>query len=110
MRDKAKLSWKEAREEADTCSLVVSTANGESVVEEVVKTPVWMTAVEDPNGVAALRDSNSSDAFSNNLQDAHRRSGIQSTNSISSNPRPKSMNAPTSKINPVSVLLYSMWI
>lgn len=46
MRDKAKISWKEARQEAETCSLVVPTADGDSLVEEFVKTPVWMTSVE----------------------------------------------------------------
>uniref|UniRef100_A0A5K3FPU3 ANK_REP_REGION domain-containing protein n=1 Tax=Mesocestoides corti TaxID=53468 RepID=A0A5K3FPU3_MESCO len=55
MRDKAKLSWKEARQEAETCSLVVPTADGDSMVEEVVKTPVWMTSVEDPNGGKNVR-------------------------------------------------------
>ncbi|VDO12599.1 unnamed protein product [Rodentolepis nana] len=49
MRDKAKISWKEAQQEAETRSLVLPTADGDSVVEEVVKTPVWMTAVEDSN-------------------------------------------------------------
>ncbi|KAM7542251.1 hypothetical protein Aperf_G00000010308 [Anoplocephala perfoliata] len=60
MRDKAKISWKEAQQEAETRSLVVSTADGDSVVEEVVKTPVWMTAVEDTNaGATVVRKSNS---------------------------------------------------
>ncbi|KAM7542856.1 hypothetical protein Aperf_G00000010284 [Anoplocephala perfoliata] len=60
MRDKAKISWKEAQQEAETRSLVVSTADGDSVVEEIVKTPVWMTAVEDTNaGATVVRKSNS---------------------------------------------------
>ncbi|VDK41283.1 unnamed protein product, partial [Dibothriocephalus latus] len=42
MREKAKLSWKEARLEAETCSLVVSTEDGACVQEET-KAPVWMT-------------------------------------------------------------------
>lgn len=61
MRDKAKISWKEAQQEAETCSLVVPAADGDSVVEEVVKTPVWMTAVEDSSGGGA-----SSSAFRKN--------------------------------------------
>ncbi|VUZ54837.1 unnamed protein product [Hymenolepis diminuta] len=61
MRDKAKISWKEAQQEAETCSLVVPAADGDSVVEEVVKTPVWMTAVEESNGGGA-----SSSAFRKN--------------------------------------------
>ena len=103
MRDKAKLSWKEARQEADTCPLVISTTDGDSVVEEVVKTPVWMTAVEEPSGVPAVRDSSSFETFHSTLPDIHRRSGAQSTNSLPSNSRSRPQNAPTSKKTSVSV-------
>uniref|UniRef100_A0A0X3PBJ3 Uncharacterized protein n=1 Tax=Schistocephalus solidus TaxID=70667 RepID=A0A0X3PBJ3_SCHSO len=56
MREKAKLSWKEARLEAETCSLVVSTEDGACVQEEA-KAPVWMTSAT-VDGTDSQRKSN----------------------------------------------------
>ncbi|VDM21053.1 unnamed protein product [Hydatigera taeniaeformis] len=95
MRDKAKLSWKEARQEAETCSLVVPTADGDSV-EEVVKTPVWMTAIDDSNGGLIMSTNNLSETPHPPL-DAHRRWVAQTANSLPSNVRSKPSNTPPSK-------------
>ncbi|BHF69470.1 hypothetical protein SprV_0301251500 [Sparganum proliferum] len=56
MREKAKLSWKEARLEAETCSLVVPTEDG-SCVQEEAKAPVWMTSAT-IDGAAVQRKTN----------------------------------------------------
>lgn len=100
MRDKAKLSWKEARQEAETCSLVVPTADGDSV-EEVVKTPVWMTAVDDSNGGSIVPNSNAPEA-PHPPPDAHRRWMMQPTNSMPSSARSRPSNTLPSKNTSVS--------
>ncbi len=88
MRDKAKLSWKEARQEADTCALVVPTADGDSLVEEVVKTPVWMTAVE-----ASRQRQTSSNLPSSNSSNSISQQPPQPPSSTNSNLPPS--NAPS---------------
>ncbi|EUB62591.1 Protein phosphatase 1 regulatory inhibitor subunit [Echinococcus granulosus] len=98
MRDKAKLSWKEARQEAETCSLVVPTADGDSV-EEVVKTPVWMTAVDDSNGGPIMHNSNPPEA-PHPPPDTHRRWGAQPSNSLPANARLRPSNALPIKSTP----------
>ncbi|KAL5107588.1 Protein phosphatase 1 regulatory inhibitor subunit 16B [Taenia crassiceps] len=95
MRDKAKLSWKEARQEAETCSLVVPTADGDSV-EEVVKTPVWMTAVDDSNGGNIVLKSNPPED-PHPPSDAHRKWVTQPVNSLPSNVRSRPSNTLPSK-------------